>query len=1021
MASWRDDQVDTVRRERIKQLFDQTLDCPAAERLAFLSATCGDDERMFEAVRELISDFEAAGSLLNTPLLQVPSLLASNQPAQFSAGELIADRFAIVRLIGRGGMGEVYEVEDSELSIKLALKTIRSDLATDERYLRRLKQELHLARRVTHPNVCRVFDFGRHISQRVDGISFLTMELLNGRTLAEHIHENAPLDHNEALPIIRQVAAGLDAAHSAGIIHRDLKPGNIMLVAGEGGGLRAVVTDFGLARPATTAETLAASGDLAGTLAYMAPEQLQGRPATRASDIYALGVITHEILTSSRGHSRTLEIRGQDQLHQSATGLRALNGDLEKVINKCVSRDPQERYSTANQLVVDLGRCAQIRNEKPHSRFRRHSAILFLTIAALLALSVAALRLSNRRALIPAGSSVLVTEVSNQTADDELDAASDVLLHELSQSARFNIIERSKVRAILQQMAQPYRQQLDPGTAREIIWRAGGSLVVYGSINRLGPAFTLAVRLEKLGERPDTPPHSWYQSFPANDKRDLFGAIEAASQWIRKMAGEEPSRFPGERPPQDTTTSSWEALLLFSQAEKLQALDHTPEAIELLQKAVQVDPDFALAYMRLGDLSNYVENDRDGFGYWKKALSAMQQRPLTKREELRIKGLYAADTGDHTTARDAFHQWEVLYAGDYLPTFYLAGSLISEGRYDEAIQKLNEAERKQPTSWYVVARRARCNLARGRYDEVNADVARLQRMGQLETAELLGGAQAFIHGEYGSARELLGRLSSSEDDYWKSTSFAVTADFASELGDYGSAKASLAEGIQFDLKKGRMGSLADKEIAFAYLAWRTNDRLNCKANSLAAIRHEAGQSHLALAGTLLARCGFSSDARVVGHELKKLPEGPIFDLARHRLEGELLLSREETVRALDEFQAASKLDEADNPREYLARALMLAGRKEEALRAYQNIVESPGKIWQEPDLHFPGLWADALSEYAHLNQGLHNSDVALNRYFAVRKQSQGQEQRANHRSRSDDHGANAQVKKKGTEYVKRPQ
>ncbi|HSA97220.1 MAG TPA: serine/threonine-protein kinase, partial [Acidobacteriota bacterium] len=208
----------------------------------------------------------------------------------FASGQTLAGRFRVLRLIAKGGMGEVYEAEDLELGETVALKTVRAEIAESPQALERFKTEVHLARKVTHPSVCRIFDVFRH---REEGsgpggpeATFLTMELLRGETLATRLARAGRMAPAEALPLVEQMAGALEAAHRAGVIHRDFKTANVMLVpqGSEPGGLRAVVTDFGLARRNPVVEGSIASETLtssvAGTPAYMAPEQIEGGPIT---------------------------------------------------------------------------------------------------------------------------------------------------------------------------------------------------------------------------------------------------------------------------------------------------------------------------------------------------------------------------------------------------------------------------------------------------------------------------------------------------------------------------------------------------------------------------------------------------------------------------------------------------------------------------------------------------------------------------------------------------------------------
>ncbi|HUO85357.1 MAG TPA: serine/threonine-protein kinase, partial [Thermoanaerobaculia bacterium] len=226
-------------------------------------------------------------------------------PPLFADGEIVGERYRIIRFIGRGGMGEVYQTEDLDLDVEVALKTVRPEIAEHEKALERFRREIQLARKVTHPNVCRIFDVGRHLvttdKEEPFEILFLTMELLRGETLAEHLRSEGPIPSGSALPILTQLASGLAAAHAAGIVHRDFKSSNVVLVRPEGGEVRAVITDFGLARGIhpedTLTSSLSVSSQPVGTPTYMAPEQVAGREVTTATDIYAFGVVMYEMLT----------------------------------------------------------------------------------------------------------------------------------------------------------------------------------------------------------------------------------------------------------------------------------------------------------------------------------------------------------------------------------------------------------------------------------------------------------------------------------------------------------------------------------------------------------------------------------------------------------------------------------------------------------------------------------------------------------------------------------------------------
>lgn len=276
-------------------------------------------------------------------------------PTIFSEGQTIAGRYRITRYLSRGGMGEVYEARDLELGEAIALKTLLPEIAGDEPMIVQFKQEISLSRRVAHPNVCRVFDLARH-----EATVFLTMEFLSGETLSEKVRRDGRMSAGEALPLLAQMGSALDAAHSAGVIHRDFKPSNVMLVSAAGG-LRAVVTDFGLARRTVSsgAPTVTMSKHVIGTVDYMAPEVLTGGVATPASDLYALGLTAYKMVTGSLPfHADTPLAGAVMRLNRTIPSPRVSAPELdlnwERAILRAIETKPARRFARASEFVQAL-------------------------------------------------------------------------------------------------------------------------------------------------------------------------------------------------------------------------------------------------------------------------------------------------------------------------------------------------------------------------------------------------------------------------------------------------------------------------------------------------------------------------------------------------------------------------------------------------------------------------------------------------------------------------------------------
>ena len=268
---------------------------------------------------------------------------------RLAPGTIVAGRYRIVALAGFGGMGDVYRARDDELKVDVALKVLRPHLASDPRFIERFRRELILARQVTHRNVVRIHDIGES-----DGIRFLTMSYVEGRSLLELLEQEGPVRAERAVALVRQLADALQHAHDAGIIHRDLKPANI-LIADDGA---AYITDFGVAR-STDADGPTRPGAVVGTPAYLSPEQVTGEPVDHRADIYALGIVFYEMLTG------TLPFTGESHeelLAQRVTGhVRDLSGSgrdvpryVRAAVARCLARQPSRRYQQARDLVAHL-------------------------------------------------------------------------------------------------------------------------------------------------------------------------------------------------------------------------------------------------------------------------------------------------------------------------------------------------------------------------------------------------------------------------------------------------------------------------------------------------------------------------------------------------------------------------------------------------------------------------------------------------------------------------------------------
>lgn len=357
----------------------------------------------------------------------------------FAPDDLICERYKVVRFIARGGMGAVYEVEDQELQARVALKIIAPDRTSSTRQASRFRQEIQHARRVTHPSVCRVFDLGRHRDASRGDVLFLTMELLEGETLAAYLRRHGPMTCEEAMPVIRQIVSALAAAHQVGIVHRDLKPANVMLLAGAPDPV-VKVTDFGLATDPQSEETRSVSTDIVGTPEYMAPEQFRGQCSIR-TDVYALGVTVFQMLT---GH---LPVSFEAPFKSLPAEIsRHIPQSWQTAVTKCLSVHPGERFATVQEFWRAVsgetltGQFERTTIVSPMQRHRTAAIALGALLLAVVALFVAGI-IPNPFRRLPAQKHIAVFPFRN-IGDDPANQAfaegvAESLTSKLSQLERY--------------------------------------------------------------------------------------------------------------------------------------------------------------------------------------------------------------------------------------------------------------------------------------------------------------------------------------------------------------------------------------------------------------------------------------------------------------------------------------------------------------------------------------------------------------------------------------------------------
>ncbi|HLI62063.1 MAG TPA: tetratricopeptide repeat protein [Terriglobales bacterium] len=549
-------------------------------------------------------------ALLSGTLGQPKSEVTSEKPT-FTPGDIIGNRYRVVRFIARGGMGEVYEVEDSELRERVALKTIAPERASSPRQISRFRQEIQLARKVSHPNVCRVFDLGRHRGTNGD-VLFLTMELLPGETLAAHLREHGPMSCEQALPLVRQMVSALSAAHQAGIVHRDFKPGNVMLLESANGPV-VKVTDFGLATDPDSEETVSHSlTEIIGTPEYMAPEQLRGQCST-LSDVYALGMTVFQMLTGGLPAATDAPFKGQASgsgkshpissakatgsgklASRSATGKR-IPQRWRAAITKALAGNPMARFESVEEFWYALS------GETPTGRLGwigagilRHRA-LYASVAGLLLAAIVLIMagvLPNPFRPLPQEKHIAVLPFENigggASAQAFAEGVSASLTSNLSQLERYQksfwVVPASDTRNI---------KSLDEAH-RDL----NVTLAVTGSIEHTSNGVNLIANLVDAVNHRQLASRSMHVESASLDEMQQRVWEAVADMLDLQVSPQVKQELAAGGTTQPGAYELYEQGVGYLERQDLEDVDR---AIDLFNKSVAKDPNYALAYAGLGD------------------------------------------------------------------------------------------------------------------------------------------------------------------------------------------------------------------------------------------------------------------------------------------------------------------------------------------------------------------------------------------------------------------------------------
>jgi tetratricopeptide (TPR) repeat protein len=848
---------------------------------------------------------------------------------EFSAGTIVNGRYEIVRLIGFGGMGAVYEANDKELERKVAIKVIRKELAQDPEILKRFKQELLLARQVSHRNVVRIYDLGEY-----EGTKYISMDYVHGRELGYLIAESGSVPPNRAATIALQICKGLEAAHNERVIHRDLKPQNIVVDGND----RVYIMDFGIAR-SMEQSGLTQTGAVVGTLEYMAPEQAKGETIDERGDLYAFGLIFYEMLTGQRAFKGetalgSLYRRTRERPLPPGQVNPSVPAPLSAIVNKCLEPDKAKRYQSAAEIVQDLDVWL---GHYPRTDFR-YSRVLIppmtygrrIAISAIVAVFVLALGgwyLLRERTVTTenhAPVSVLVADFANHTGDPIFDGTLEPMFNVALENANFvNAFNRGEAKKAARQL-RPGSTKLDEEAARLVALNQSIGAVVTGSISRRGDGYKVAV--EALdGANGNTIANS---EITAQSKDEILLAIPKLAVPVRKALGDRtPESVQLAATAGGFSAASLEAVHQYGAAMEQQFSGDFEGALKSFSKAAELDPGFARAYSGMAASSRNLGRPEDAEKYFKSAMEHVDR--MTERERLRTRGAYYVTIGNFPKCVEEYSALVSKYPSDNMGHNNLATCYSRLRNYPRAVEELKRAVQISPKGALQRANLSLNATYSSDFETGEREAREVQKLnpGYEQAYQTLADAQ-MGQGHVANAEETYRSLAKLSDA-GASLAASGLADVAIYQGRFKDATQLLEKAAAVDLAKEGPEQAADKFTAVSYARLSSGDVNGARKAAMRALEISKTVKIRFLAAHVLARTG---DLKTAGEVARTLAAESLQDskVYAQLIDAEIALQSKDARKAIEIISQANKNLDTWIGRLNLARAYIEAGMFTEA-------------------------------------------------------------------------------------------